>query len=413
MTFDQITLLIIFVIGFSMFAWGRWRYDVIAIAMLMSAVIFGIVPPDQAFDGFGHAAVITVACVLILSHALDRSGVVTYLARLVISSPHGGAYGDLVVLCLLVGVFSSFMNNIGALALMLPVALSVAHRNKVSPSLFLMPMAFASLMGGLMTLIGTPPNIIISKFREEEIGEAFGFFDFTPVGLTVVVLGLIFIFAGGFRLTPIRRKAASDTLDELEKEKVHLIPVLIFGLAVLVISLRLYPPEIAFTGAVLLILIFGYLKTEEIYKQIDWPVITLLAAMLPVGKALDNTGTADLIAMGLLELSGDAPDWLLIWGTILSAMALSNIVNNAAAALLMAPIAFSLANTIGSPVDPFLLAVAIGSSCAFITPIGHQSNLLVMGPGQYEFKDYCRLGIPLSLVVSIVATLAIEFIGLL
>lgn len=402
MTETQIILITILVLGFILFAWGRWRYDVVAMAILLVSVTTGIVPAPSAFEGFGHPAVVTVVCVFILSHALNRSGIVNMMARGLASAPHG-KFGNMVALTLIVAVLSSFMNNVGALALMLPVALSVCHRDKMSPSLVLMPMAFASLMGGVLTLIGTPPNIIIANFREEQLGQAFGFFEFTPLGLTVALVGIAFIVFGGYRLTPIRKKTASTPVTE-DAETVSYVPALIFAAAIVLTSLRLAPVELTFAGASLFIIALGYLQPGEVYQQVDWAIVVLLGAMIPVGKALETTGAANLIAKGLSSGAEGLPMWGVIALTVVIAMALSNIINNAAAALLMAPIGFDLATAVNGNQDAFLMAVAIGSSCAFIAPIGHQSNLLIMQPGGYWFSDYWRLGLPLSGLVVLVAT---------
>lgn len=599
------------------FVWGRFRYDLVALAALLAAVGLGLVPAEGAFAGFGHPAVITVAAVLVLSRGFERSGLVDLIAEQALR------VGDRIMLQTLVLsgtvlVLSGIMNNVGALALMLPVALRLAREHDSPPSLLLMPLAFGSLLGGLTTLIGTPPNIIISAYRRTLTGEGFGMFDFFPVGASVALAGLVVIVLAGRYLVPQRAGQASmdamfdtahylvelrvpedgkavgwslrdlhqaveepipvlavvraerrhpghtffgalqahdillveagpeemallegkaglavgaEAKQEAEQETevaektghadrdgeeggagedeqdekggkrgrpatdtaglqlveavvrndsmmqgrtvgqlrllnqfgLHLVAVArdggrlrqrlrdirfragdvlllqggegdigeslttlgclplasrdlalgqprrlllsvaIFAAAIVAMMLDWLPAAVALSGAALVSLLAGVLTLREAYQAIDGPVIVLLGAMIPVGQALETSGGAALIAETLLALGGDWPVALTLSGLFALGLLLSNVINNAAAALLMAPIAASLAAGFEASVDPFLMAVAVSASCAFLTPIGHQSNTLVMGPGGYRFGDYWRLGLPLSLAVMAVA----------
>ena len=611
MTLESIGLspstLVFIVLGLTLvaFIWGRFRYDLVALAALLGSVMLGLVPADDAFAGFGHPAVITVAAVLVLSRGFERSGVVDVIANQVLK------VGErlLLQLLVLVGtvvVLSGVMNNVGALALLLPVAMRLAREHNTSPSLLLMPLAFGSLLGGLTTLIGTPPNIIIAAYRGNMTGENFGMFSFSPVGIVVALAGLIFIVLVGWRLTPKRSgQAAADdmfdtanylvelnvtedskanglTLQQLRDELDETIPVLavvrednrragyqfhgvlregdillleagpdelklledkvglsaiaepeepedgqeqeqetdakkgderqpvdteglqlieavvrndsmminrsvrelrlnhqfglhlvavardggrlkqrlrdirfqtgdvlllqgseneiadslstlgclplanrelhlgqprklavsvgIFALAIAAMMFDLLPAAVAMSSAALASLLIGVLPLRDGYQAIDGPVIVLLAAMLPVGEALETSGGADIIADALLRFGVEWPIVVSLVGLFLLSMLLSNVVNNAAAALLMAPIAASLANGFDASLDPFLMVVAVSASCAFLTPIGHQSNTLVLGPGGYRFGDYWKLGLPLSLVVMAAAIPAILWV---
>lgn len=598
--------LVFIVLGLTLvaFIWGRFRYDLVALAALLGSVMLGLVPAEDAFTGFGHPAVITVAAVLVLSRGFERSGVVDIIAHQVLKVGENLLL-QLLVLVGTVVLLSGIMNNVGALALLLPVAMRLAREHNTSPSLLLMPLAFGSLLGGLTTLIGTPPNIIISSYRRDVTGEAFSMFSFSPVGIAVALAGLAFIVLVGWRLTPKRSGQAStdemfdtanylvelkvgeeskakgltlqqlrDELDEtipvlavvrddnrragynfhgaleegdillleagpdelqlledkvglsaiaeLEEEEpgveptadgeantdknkaaaqdhqpvdteglqlieavirndsmminrsvrqlrlnhqfgLHLVAVArdggrlkqrlrdirfkngdvlllqgseneisdslaslgclplasrelhlgqprklamsvaIFALAIIAMLFDLLPAAVAMSTAALISLLIGVLPLREGYQAIDGPVIVLLAAMIPVGEALETSGGADLIADALLRFGSDWPVVITMVGLFLLSMLLSNVVNNAAAALLMAPIAVSLANGFDVSLDPFLMVVAVSASCAFLTPIGHQSNTLVLGPGGYRFGDYWKLGLPLSLVVLAVA----------
>ncbi|AXY40950.1 SLC13 family permease [Halomonas sp. JS92-SW72] len=622
---DSTLVFIVLGLTLAAFVWGRFRYDLVALAALLGSVILGLVPGEQAFLGFGHPAVITVAAVLVLSRGFERSGVVDVIAEQVLRVGER-LFLQLLVLTGTVVVLSGIMNNVGALALLLPVAMRLAREHDASPSILLMPLAFGSLLGGLTTLIGTPPNIIIASYRGSVTGENFGMFSFFPVGAAVALAGLAFIVLLGWRLTPKRAGKASTeamfdtanylvelrvgeeskanglTLRELQQELEETIPVLavvrdekkraghaffgtlregdillmeagpdemklledkaglrlgkdaeeeeqgadekeeteaglkaespsvdsrqaqveekageeaerekekeekrgvdteglqlaeavvrndsmmvnrtvtqlrlhnqfglhlvavardggrlkqrlrevrfrpgdvlllqggeselaeslatlgclplasrnltlgqprmllasiaIFAAAILAMIFDLLPAAVALSLAALVALLVGVLPLREGYQAIDGPVIVLLGAMIPVGQALETSGGATLIAEAMLAWGAEWPVIVTLVGLFVLSMVLSNIVNNAAAALLMAPIAASLASGFDASVDPFLMVVAVSASCAFLTPIGHQSNTLVMGPGGYRFGDYWRLGLPLSLVVLAVA----------
>jgi di/tricarboxylate transporter len=577
-TFDQIMVFAILLMTLALFVWGRWRYDIVSLGALLLVFMAGLVPADQVFLGFGHPAVITVVAVLVLSRGLLNAGVVDSLSRYLTKvgpnlTVQIATLTGIVVLC------SGFMNNVGALALLMPVAIWMSRQSGRSPSFLLMPLAFGSLLGGLITLIGTPPNIIIATFRTEAGSPPFGMFDFTPVGLGVALAGLIFISVTGWRLTPMREgqrapeelfriedyisevvvpkdskivgktiyhlglamkketeamvvglvrgerhipapswyeiikagdilvveanpedlKSLIDILGlelaeckgdckallgsdniriieaiitpdstmpgktatslhlrrnygvnllaiarqghrlktrlgqtpfflgdilllqgnyealqeairslrclplaerglRLDKSRKIFLAIGIFISAMTAAALNLMPVQIAFISAAVIMVLVKLISLNEIYESIDWPVIVLLGAMFPLGHALETTGGAQLIAGKLISVSERLPQYAIVMVLMIGTMLLSNIINNAAAAVLMAPIAISLAQGLEISADPLLMAVAIGASSAFLTPIGHQSNALVMAPGGYRFGDYWLLGLPLSIL---------------
>jgi di/tricarboxylate transporter len=583
MTTDQALVFGILSATLVLFVWGKFRYDLVALTALLLVSVTGLVPMDQVFLGFGHPAVVTVAAVLVLSRGLFNAGAVDLLSRHMakvgtVPTLQVTALAGLVVIC------SSVMNNVGALALLMPVAIWMSRKSGRSPSLLLMPLAFGSLLGGLVTLIGTPPNIIIALYRVDTGLPAFRMFDFAPVGLGVALAGLAFISLFGWRLTPKREAQSSpDELFEIENyiteviipegskfvgqtifhltsameketeatvvsltrgeihkpapswyeilesgdvlmveaapddlkslmdglglelaeckgdcratlgsndirlmeavittestlpgktsaglylrrlygvnllaiarrgrritqplgqtkfmtgdillfqgtdeslqtvvKKFKCLPLAereirighpkkvalsvgIFGAAMVLSATGVVPVQIAFVAAAVIMVLAGVVPLGEIYEHIDWPVIVLLGAMFPLGHALESSGGAALIADKLLLLSGFFSTAGTLAVLLAGTMLLSNVVNNAAAAVLMAPIAMTLAREMGLSSDPFLMAVAVGASCAFLTPVGHQSNALVMGPGGYQFGDYWRLGLPLSIIVVLVA----------
>ncbi|MCG8597542.1 MAG: SLC13 family permease [Kiloniellales bacterium] len=582
MTFEQTTIFLILASTLGLFIWGRIRYDVVAILALLATVVTGLVSAESAFTGFGHPAVVTVAAVLILSRALQRSTVTELAARL-LRPTTGNPTLHVLALTGLAAVCSAFMNNVGALALLLPVAIMSANASARPVSRLLMPLSFASLLGGLITLIGTPPNIIIASFREQAGGSAFAMFDFAPVGLGVAATGLLFISTFGWRLLPKERSGSVEPsidfhiedyltqvripeqspyvgrrLVELENlaqnnlaalalirrgdrmlapsgylrlqagdmieletdaatlkrvveeaalelvgasehgaesfrsERVGLVEAVVtpgsrmegltarhlrlhtafglnllgvarqglalterlggvrfqagdvlllqgesegipaalttlgclplaqrelpsqraaasilgpgvFGLAILLTAVGVLPLQISFVAAVAALVLLREISLQDLYEGIDWSVIILLGAMIPVGGALDSTGGTMLIAEPIVRLSDSLPVWALMALLMVLTMLLSDIINNAATAVLMAPIGIYVAQGLGVSIDPFLMAVAVGASSTFLTPIGHQSNLLVMGPGGYRFGDYWRLGLPLDILIVTVA----------
>lgn len=603
MTPDQTLILAILAATVGMFLWGRWRHDMVAAGALLACVLAGLVAPAAAFAGFGHPAVVTVACVLVLSSGLQRTGAVDALTRRVLPGGAGPTL-SIAALCVLAAVLSAFMNNVGALALLMPVAVQIAGRLALPPGKLLMPLAFASILGGTTTLIGTPPNLIISGFRANQSGQGgFAMFDFGLAGVPLTLAGLAFIALLGWRLVPARAqpgaagfdtgayltearvpegsKAAGMRLREIELEldaadaqivglvrnevkmnapsggrvvragdilvieaEVGALPGVLsalgleleeaaaapapadsaadaapedtgapaddaparsergddlvlmelvvrpesalagrsasdlllrsrYGLnllavsrdgarararlrtlrlrpgdlllmqgpsdtlaefagdfgcvplaerelripdrgkaitaslimiaAVAVAALGLLPSAVAFAAGVLASMALRTVPPRAVYEAVDWPVIVLLAALLPVAGAMQSTGAADLVARLLLDTlaRGDAVIGLAL--ILVTTMVLTDLMNNAATAAVMAPIGVGAATQLGVSPDTFLMAVAIGASCAFLTPIGHQNNTLILGPGGFRFGDYWRMGLPLDAIVIAVA----------
>jgi len=581
-SFEQGAVFLVLAAAMALFIWGRWRYDIVAILALLAAVYLGVVPPASAFAGFGHPAVITVAAVLVISRAMQVSGVANHLARL-LAPTRRSTQRQVAAASSLGAVLSAFMNNVGALALMLPVTLRNARRAGRSPSQLLMPLSFATLLGGLVTLIGTPPNIVIATFREEITGAPFKMFDFSPVGLAVAAAGMLFLTTIGWRLLPQHRRGETDAEDlfhveaylteatvpehsplageqvrtleqlceneltvmaiirgrrrllapagveqlrvddililegdpsaleplfqgakleqtghqevsaeQLRSEDVRLVeavlkpnspiegqsmrglrihdryginllavsrqgkppmtrlgsirfrtgdvlllqgernalqqalpalgclpladrglrltrrrrillPMGIFGAAIAAAAQGLVPVQIAFVTAVAALVVTRTVSIRDVYESIEWPIILLLGALIPIGEALHTTGGTALIAGAIISLAGEVPLWAMLALLMVASMLLSDLIHNTPTAVLMAPIGVGIAQRLGLPVDPFLMAVAIGSASPYLTPIGHQSNTLVMGPGGYRFGDYARLGLPLDVLIVAIA----------
>lgn len=609
MSRDQILTLVVLGGLIALFLWDRLRYDLVALLALLASVACGIVPKDHAFSGFANPVLPLVAAALIVSVAIGQSGAIEILLRW-LKPVLGTKELQVGVLVACVTLLSAFVKNIGALAIFIPAAIQVARRNSRSPSEFLMPLSFASLIGGSMTLIGTSPNLLISTVRQELVGEPFHMFDFTPVSGGIALVGVLFL-AVGWRLLPKGLRGTADTggfaiedytselrlvakspfvgrtVGEVEKltggevviagliregglrqiptrrwklnvddvlvveaepqvieqfardgnlelvgteekptklpgmaadagasrrsgkkpppeprtpdeheltvveaivvtgsdligrsaSELHLrerygvnvlgigrrgrlrssrlhqqrfqlgdaivlqghtsrmsdilqalgclplaerelklgqprrliVPLVILALAIGASGLELVPVEIAFVAAAVVLVLFGLLSLKEAYAAVEWPILILLGCLIPIGQAVEHTGTAKLIAMSLSGAAHFMPSYAILAAILIVTMLITPILHHAAAVLVMGPIAASLAQMLGYRLDPFLIAVALGAGSDFLSPIGHQSNTLVMGLGGYRFGDYWKLGLPLS---ALVVVMGVPFIML-
>jgi len=581
MTHEQGVLFGLLFVIFGFLIWGRIRYDVVAFAALLIAFLAGAVPAGEVFSGFGHPAVVIVALVLIISRGLSRSGVIELLARQVIDATRGLSM-HIGVMAGIAAALSSLMNNVAALALLMPMDIQAAQRAKRSPALTLMPLSFASILGGMVTLIGTPPNIVIATYRQDALGAPYGMFDFAPVGVVVAVVGVIYIVFIGWRLIPQERSkhdsakeledlkgyvaeaevgpgtaiigkvlgeldglaeendvyilglvrrgkrlpgaarrevvgekdlivmqgspaaidqfvgaakleyvgsdkligVASDTVSLMEvvvpdgariagrsamdvrllyrqgvsllgvsrkgqrlRERVRKLRIRagdillllgsedrlpdvvewlgclplaergleliernkafaaagLFAVAILAASFDLVYLPVALAAVVVGYVALRIVPVSQIYESVEWPVLVLLASMIPIGAALDATGGTALIADAIVDLTWGLPTVAVLTILMLVTMTLSDVLNNVATALIAAPIALDIANRLDANPDAFLMAVAVAASCAFLTPIGHKNNTIIMGPGGYKFGDYWRMGLPLEILVIVVS----------
>ncbi len=580
MTTDQTILFALLVIVFVLLIWGRWRYDLVAFMALLAGLLSGVVPADLAFSGFGHPATAIIALVLIISRGLSNSGAIELLARYVISGTRKlGAH--ISVMSVLAAGLSAIMNNVAALALLMPIDMQAAKKAKRSPALSLMPLSFASILGGMITLIGTPPNIIIAEFRNDALGAPFRMFDFAPVGIACAAVGVAYVTLIGWRLLPAQRSeqdsgkelfeladyiaelkvpdnaavigkrvrelddlAASSDVDiiglirkgrrmpglariveikagdilvveahpdsiedalgsmgleyvgagkdllrdeDLELQEVvvpeasrlagrsvqslrllyryrvalvgvsregkrfrehvrkltiragdvllllgagerlgdvvtrlGLLPLAdrgprviqrekammavgIFAAAIVTASLGVIYLPIALGCVAALYVLLNIVPIREVYHSVEWPVIVLLGCMIPIGSALQSTGGTALIAEVIVGLSAGYSPAVVLTILIVITMTLSDVMNNTATAVIAAPVGLEVATRLGVNADPFLMGVAVAASCAFLTPIGHKNNVLIMGPGGYRFGDYWRMGLPLEILIIVVS----------
>ncbi len=586
---EQILIFSTLAVMLALFVWGRIRYDIVAFMGLIISVLLGLVPSQNAFSGFSHPATITVAVVLIVSRGLLTSGAVDLILNWMIF-PTKRVSTQVASLSGVAALFSMVMNNIAALALLMPTAMELSEKAKRSPAIILMPMSFASILGGLVTLIGTPPNIIIANYRTEVKGAPFGMFDFTPVGGLIAVAGVAFVAFAGWRMIPKNRrkkivkeeliqiedyisevritedsklislpikevdqqaekfdveivgmirgkrrilaalrhqetkigdilivKAGPKELDKFLKDSklvfvegvkkktsllrsdytifmevvvmprsriesqtfaslrlkhrygVHLLgisrqgepiqqrlldfrfqggdvlllqgvseslfelassygclplakrglnfgtakkaglAISIFSVAIIFATIGLTSIPIALSVAAIMMVFLNIVPVRDIYEGVDWPVIILLGSMIPLGGALETTGGTQIIANSIAGMAENLSPTLILAIVLIVTMTLSDVMNNAATAVVMAPVSVSIAGQLGVNVDSFLMAVAVGASCAFLTPIGHQNNALIWGPGGYKFSDYWRMGLPLEILIVVIAVPAILF----
>jgi di/tricarboxylate transporter len=573
---DQALLFGLLILVFVFLIWGRLRYDLVAFIALLAALLVGLVPAEKAFSGFGHPATVIIALVLIVSRGLSNSGVIELLARYFVDSNRKLA-GHVGIMSGLSAGLSAVMNNVAALALLMPLDLQAAKKSGRSPSLTLMPLSFASILGGMITLIGTPPNIVVAEFRGDALGESYKMFDFAPVGLACAAVGVAYVALLGWRLLPKDRMAQDSRaelfdlahyivevrvsedadiigdrvrdLDELAKQvdveilgltrhgrrmpglartveiragdilvleaspdsmeealgklqleyvgkgegvieggdlllqeavvpdssrlcgrsamsvrllyrygvtlvgvsrqgrrfrenvrkltlepgdvllmlgpedrltdvtgRLGLLPLAdrghrviqrskmwlavgLFAAAVLAASVGVVYLPIALGCVAAAYALFNIVPIREFYESIEWPVIVLLGSMIPIGSALQDTGGTALIAQGIVDVSAGFSPAVVLLLLVVVTMTLSDVMNNTATAVIAAPIAVEIATRLNVNADPFLMGVAVAASCAFLTPIGHKNNTLIMGPGGYQFGDYWRMGLPLEILI--------------
>jgi di/tricarboxylate transporter len=583
MVTDQTLIFILLISLFVFLIWGRWRYDLVAFVALIAALILGVVPKEDAFSGFGHPATIIIALVLIVSRGLSNSGAIEIVARSVAKLSHSLRM-HIAAMSGISALLSAMMNNVAALALLMPVDLQAASKAKRSPALTLMPLSFATILGGMITLIGTPPNIIIAEFREKTLGEGFSMFDFSPVGLACAVAGVLFVTTIGWRLIPTERqqkdtskelmdisgyltelhvpegsKAIGQQVRQLDNiadendvlvaglirngkrlagrarwteiqegdilviesgpevldgfvgamgldyrknsnsetptltdERFSLLEVVvpkgsriegrsalsmrlqyrhdttllgvsrqgrqfrdrvrkltiragdvlllfgprkqldeisvwlgtlplaqrglaliqretawlaagIFAAAILLASFEILYLPVALAGVVALYAMLKIVQPRQVYDSVEWPVIVLLGSLIPIGTALETSGGTAQIAGWIAHVSSGFSPVVVLTLLMIVTMTLSDVMNNTATAVIAAPIAVDIADRLQVNPDPFLMTVAVAASCAFLTPIGHKNNTLIMGPGGYRFGDYWRMGLPLEILVILVS----------
>lgn len=589
MTFEIAFVLILIGVAVFLFVTDYVSYDVAAIIVMVSLLVFGILTPREGLSGFSNPATVTVAAMFILSEGVRRTGILNVAGDFFSTRMQENYNYWFLSLLIFVGVISAFINNTAAVAIFIPVIMSISGRIGVSPSKLLLPLSFAGMFGGVCTLIGTSTNILVSSIAAERGLDAIGMFEFTGMGLIFLASGLLFLFSIGIKMIPERRKEKdltkgfemqnyltdivinpnsnligkefnpddmtsqldldvirvfkpgmnssakrnkitleegdvlrirgsveeikklikredvtlkperewvdvdlehgrdavvevvvapdstlegsklnkvdfyekfgavplairqhgeikhddlseltlsggdtlllsmnSERLNEIEqapslimasepdilthrKDKTVLAISIVAGV-VLVAAIGFTTIVISAITGVILMILTGCLKTSEAYEAVNWKVVMLLAGVLPLGTAMDKTGTAELMAGTMIDLLAGFGPTALMSGFFLFTLIVTAVMSNNASAALLAPIAIQTANTVGVAPEPFLYAVTFAASLSLITPFGYQTNTMVYGPGQYEVVDFLKIGIPLNIMFWILGTLFIPMI---
>ena len=398
-------------------ATGKAAIDRVAWAGLMILAVFRVAPLQILLSGFGHPALITIVAVMIMSQGIASSGVLSGLG-LKIASRTRTLQGQILATSLLSALLSAFMNNVGAVGLVLNTATRMADRARVHRGVFGMPLAFASILGGTLTLIGSAPNIIVSSYMHSVTGHGFKMFDFAPHG--IAILGtFVLLWQVSLRLgfSPIRNMPSLQNPKPVEvpapsqpgllatpKRRVTL---LIVGTAVILVSTGTIAPAVGFGSVVFLLLTARVITSEEAYNSIELPIVVFLAAMIGIGQALESVGALDTLSGYLIPFAGQLPVPLLIMSILFAAVLFANAINNTAAAVVMAPIAASLAGqTAGVSVAAALMAVAAGANLALVLPT-HQAALLVLSKAPFSIPAYIRSGIVLTILAGLTASMVI------
>lgn len=577
MTYEQIILFLLMGSVLVLLVWGRLRYDLVAFGALSLGLVLGVIPKQEAFTGFGHPAVIIIALVLMISRALSQSGAIELLSERFIDASRS-LVAHVASIGILGAVLSAFMNNVATLALLMPIDIQAANRAKRSPAQTLMPLSFATILGGMITMIGTPPNIVISQFRETALGEPYAMFDFAWVGLGTAVVGMVFVALVGWRLVPVSRsqtstsedlrnledyiveigfdadspaigktiraleitaeehdvlivglvrkgerlpgKALGETIGKSDmlvikadpkalesfaadlklsysrsgkhkgplagtlsiaeatvpldarvvnrsaedirllyrhgvmllgisrqgqafRERVRKTPIKpgdvlllmgeeeqlddiihwlgalplakrdlqvtqrdkaglaisLFAGAIILSSLGYLYLPVALSMCVVLYALLKIITPTQLYESVQWSVIVLIASLIPIGAALEASGGTQLIAESIVGLTEGWPVVGILLLLMIITMTLSDMLNNVATVLVAAPVAVEIARELQVNPDTMLMGVAIAASCAFLTPIGHKNNTIIMGPGGYRFGDFWRIGLPLEILI--------------
>ncbi len=395
---------------------GRFRIEVVALTGLFLLGILGAAPARVLFSGFGHPALATIVAVFFLSQGIVDSGLMLGLGQ-ALARRASSRRGQILGVAAAGSLLSAFMNNVGAVGLMLPTAVRMAKRSGLSPGSFGLPLAVASILGGTLTLIGSAPNIIIASYMFSLTGESFKMFDFAPHGLAMLLMAWLLFSASG--RAPAGMPAGEGAGELPEPDRV--IPFAPFStrerrvtfaailLAVLAVSTGLLHPALGFGGAVLLMYLFGIIRLPGAYRALDLKILFFLGAMLGMGEALEHTGALELLSGVLAGFTEGVPPFLLILLLIFVSSALSNAVNNAAAAVFMAPLAAGLAAGGGLGVGAALMAVAAGSNMTLLLPT-HQAALMVMSKAPFDTAAFVRGGLVLSLFCGLAAAAVITLV---
>lgn len=380
----------------------------LAVTAMGGAIICGFlnfIPDNAVFLGLSHPTVTLFAGMFVVGAAMFHTGLAHSIGVFIVK--RAGKSQKNLMLCIMVvaAVLSMCLSNTGTAACLLPVVMGICAAAKMAPSRQLIPLAYAVCSGGMISLVGTPPNIIVSGALSNFGYQPFSFFEFAWIGVPVTLLTIAYMYFVGRRLLPEGGDVPEKFLAELDPMQ-HNVPkqviagcILVGCMIVMCLDLEKITIEMAAVVGALICVLTGCLTEKQAYHSIEWSTIFLFAGMMPVSHALYNTGAAELLARWILEMLGGAPAPLVVTAVIFAVTAfLTQFMSNSASAALLAPIGIAVAQKLGVSPYPVLMAIAVASSCAFATPIGTPPCTLMVGPGNYRFVDYIKTGVPLILL---------------
>lgn len=406
----QYMALIILVVAIYLFFTEKIPLPVTAMLVPIALSLTGILKPTDAFSYFGDKWVVIFMGMFIISGAMFKTGFANKIGEITVRLAGKSKFMLLLLVMLVIGLMSALLSNTGATAVFVPVVVAVCLSSGTSPKKMLMPMAFASSLGGTLTVIGTPPNGIVNSVLKQSAYTEFSFFDFGKIGVIMFAVGIIYMVLIGHKLLPDgpveTGDIQEDTQEELRTNKMW-IAVLIFAFVVVAMATEIVDFQIAAMLGAMLTIITGCLTMEEAFRSISWTTVFLFAGMLSMSQAIEVTGAANTIADILVNVS-DTP-YIVLMVFFLATGILTNFMSNTATAAVFAPIGITVAESLGVSPYPFIMAIAIGASCCFLTPIATPPNTIVLGPAGYKFKDYFKAGWPLQLICFVVAMIFIPF----
>ena len=379
--------------------------------------LLGVLTPKQVFSGLSNSTVVLFAGMFVIGAAMFQTGLAQRIGITVVHAAGTGEKRLMAAIMIVTIILSSVSSNTATVACLLPVVVQICAVARLAVSPQLMALAVAANVGGTITMIGTPPNILMSATLSASGLQPFGFFEFAWIGIPLSITGVIYMLTIGRRLCPHEHidSNLSDLTSDLPKDTRKMaICATILVLVVIAMALSKtinVPMQTAAVIGALACVITGCLSEKQAYGGIDWTTIFLFAGMLPLAEAMDKTGAGAMIANGVVGIIGsNASPLIIVMALFLLSCGLTQFMSNTAAAALLAPIGISIAQSIGVSPFPVLMAIGIAASCAFTTPVATPPNTLILGPGKFHFMDYVKVGLPLVLVSMIVCTVIIPLV---
>ena len=381
--------------------------------------LLGFIPVKQVFSGLSNSTVVLFAGMFVVGASMFYTGLAQKIGGVVVSMVGTGENSLMFGLMSVGTVLSAFLSNTGTAACLLPVALGICASAKIPASRQLMPLAFACGWGGIITMVGTPPNIIANgALQAAGIQDQFGFFEYAWIGIPVSIAGMLYMmFVGKYLLPKVELDADQEIEQEVEANEASATKqyisaaILVCVVLVMAVGVKGVTLEMAAIIGAIICVLTGCLTEKQAYASIDWVTIFLFAGMMPVSKAMDVTGAGKLIAEWTVGIMGGSPSPLVVTAVLfLLSCGLTQFMSNTASAALLCPIGIAISQNLGADPKAVLMAIAVAASCAFASPVGTPPNTLVLGPGGYKFMDYVKAGTGLVLVCFAVSLVVIPMV---